>query len=331
MALQTSVNRRSSLRSSSERRPGSVFSDSSAWKSLDRLLEAVAPDEPHGVVRPAVAVGAQAVDRDDARVLQPAGDLGLEQEPLAAGRVVGVVVEDLLEGDLAVQLAVERHEDGTQPAPGVGPEDAEPLAVAGRRADGVGGRSRSTSPSSVEPCAEPTWPRVASMSGSPSRGQALARRLAGRDRGQALLHVAAVGFLRCTLGQRLQTGTRRGSRGRRGLPGGRPGSWTCRSVQAWKAATSWPWLIMPVLEREQSEEEMAVGGGGHGVAPIGDGRSGEGPSLRGRPGNRVASAGLSQVATGFASAPSPGLMHWMDVIVAAVAGGMIINREHNKT
>ena len=82
MALQTSMNRRSSLRSSSERRPGSFFSASSAWKRSIGLLEAVAADEPHGVVGPAVGVGAQAVDRDDPRVLQPAGDLGLEQEPL---------------------------------------------------------------------------------------------------------------------------------------------------------------------------------------------------------------------------------------------------------
>ena len=52
----------------------------------DRLLEAVALDEPHGVVGPAVGVAAQAVDRDDARVLQPAGDLRLAQEAGAASR-----------------------------------------------------------------------------------------------------------------------------------------------------------------------------------------------------------------------------------------------------
>ena len=100
-----------------------------AMELLDGLLERIAPDEPHGVVRPAVAVGTQPVDRHDARVLEPAGDLRLEQEPLPAGRVVGVVVEDLLEGHLAVQLAVERDEDGAQAAAGVGPQDAEPLAV----------------------------------------------------------------------------------------------------------------------------------------------------------------------------------------------------------
>jgi hypothetical protein len=44
-------------------------------------------------------------------VLQPASDLGLDQEPLAALRVVGVVVEHLLERDLAVQFGVKGDED----------------------------------------------------------------------------------------------------------------------------------------------------------------------------------------------------------------------------
>ena len=47
-----------------------------------------------------------------------------------------------------------------------------------------------------------------------------------------------------------------------------------------------------VLKREQSEEEVAVGGG-HGVAPNSGGRIGAGPGLRGRPRNRSASGQLS--------------------------------------
>ena len=105
-------------------------------ESLDRLLEAVSPDEPHRVVRPPAVVGSQAVDRDDTRVLQPAGDLRLEHEATAAVRIVGVAGEDLLEGDLAVELGVERDEDGAQAASGVRPEDAEPLALGCGRAHG---------------------------------------------------------------------------------------------------------------------------------------------------------------------------------------------------
>src|SRR5215472_15942882 len=67
-------------------------------EALDGLLERVTPDESHGVVRPPPFVGAQAVDRDDSGVLQSSGDLGLEEEALAAGRVVGLRIEDLLEG-----------------------------------------------------------------------------------------------------------------------------------------------------------------------------------------------------------------------------------------
>ena len=192
IALQTSRNRRSSLRSSSDRRPGSAFSAVVGVEAVDGLLEAVAPDEPHGVVGPAVGVGAQAVDRDDPRVLQPAGDLGLEQEPLAAGRVVGVLVEDLLQRHLAVQLGVERHEDGPQAAPGVGPQDAEPLAVGGGRARRRSWRcGRSASPScSAEP--EPTWASVAVELGVPEPREALAGGAADADRGEAPLGVAAV-------------------------------------------------------------------------------------------------------------------------------------------
>ena len=62
-------------------------------------------------------------------MFQPAGDLGLEHETRAAGGVVGVVVEDLLERDLAVELGVERHEDRAQAPSSVRPQDAEPLAV----------------------------------------------------------------------------------------------------------------------------------------------------------------------------------------------------------
>ena len=126
-------------------------------------------DEPHGVIGPAVAIVPQAVDRHDARVLQPAGDLGLQQEPLAADPVVGVVVEDLLQRHLAVQLGVQRHEDGAQAAPGMGPQHAEPLAVAGGRADGVGGgavgiavvaavEAGPSGPSVPLDLGSPTWP-----------------------------------------------------------------------------------------------------------------------------------------------------------------------------
>ncbi len=106
---------------------------------LDRLLEAVSLDEPHGVVGPAVGVGSHAIDRHDARMLQSAGDLGLGEEPLAADRVVGMGFEDLLERHLAVQLVIQRHEHLAQPAAGMRSEHPEPQAVAGGDSDGIAG------------------------------------------------------------------------------------------------------------------------------------------------------------------------------------------------
>ena len=96
----------------------------------DRVLEALAPDEPHGVIRPTFAVGAQRIDRDDAGMLQAAGHLGLHQKSRAALGIVGQPAADLLQGHLAVEDLVERHEDLAESPRGVGPDD--PVA-AGRR------------------------------------------------------------------------------------------------------------------------------------------------------------------------------------------------------
>jgi hypothetical protein len=70
--------------------------------------------------------------------------LGLEQEPLPAGRVVGVAVQHLHQGHLAMQFRIQRDEDGAQATLGMGVEHAEALALAGGRTDGV--RCRAVAP-----------------------------------------------------------------------------------------------------------------------------------------------------------------------------------------
>jgi hypothetical protein len=61
-------------------------------------------------------------------VLQTPGDLGLDEEAGAAGRVVGVAHLDLLQSHLAVQLGVLGHEHLSQPTAVVEPQGAEPHA-----------------------------------------------------------------------------------------------------------------------------------------------------------------------------------------------------------
>jgi hypothetical protein len=56
-----------------------------------------------------------------------------------------MLVEELLEGHLAVQLGVERHEGGAESAAAMRAQDAEPLAVGCGPADGVNGRVSCTS------------------------------------------------------------------------------------------------------------------------------------------------------------------------------------------
>ena len=105
-------------------------------------------------------------------------------------RVVGVGVEDLLQGHLAMQFGVQGHEDGAQAAACVRPEDAEPLARAGcladrvtRRAVGVIGALRRVRAEVGQGTAD---------IGIVDAIQTLAGGTARRDRGQTSLHVAAV-------------------------------------------------------------------------------------------------------------------------------------------
>ncbi len=275
-------------------------------EALDRLLEAVALDEPHRVVGTAVAVGTQAVDRHDAGVFQAAGDLGLDQEPLAAGRVVGVVVEDLLERHLAVQLGVQGHEHRPQSAAGMRPEDAEPLAVAGGRADGV--RCRAV--------------RVAIVGRAVRRGdvaerrldlrvadprQALSRRIAGRNRGEALLHVAAMGF-QVNRSQRFQQRPLGGGEVASGFQvvGQAPGLLERPGLEGGHKLAL---VDDPVLQREQSEEEMAIGGD-HGEAPgqrVVPGKPDHGNAARSRgerrDGSIIAGTNGPRISEGLPSSP----------------------------
>ena len=65
---------------------GKAAGDVGLVKAVDGLLQAVASDEAHGVEGASVGVGAQAVDRHDARMLQAAGDLRLAEEAGLVGR-----------------------------------------------------------------------------------------------------------------------------------------------------------------------------------------------------------------------------------------------------
>ena len=96
-------------------------------------------------------------------MLQPAGDLGLQQEPRAAVGVVGVPVLDLLERHLAVQLLVVGDEDLAQAAAGVRAEDAEPLARGGGHAIEARRDFRRAGESAGQVSREPNRPGLARL------------------------------------------------------------------------------------------------------------------------------------------------------------------------
>ena len=182
----------------------------------------------------------------------------------AAGRVVGVLVEDLLERHLAVQLGVERHEDGAQAAPGVRPQDAEPLAVAGGRADGVAGGAVGVAVRARSSRSRRRGRACASMSGSPSRAR-LSRVERPAGTAARLFSTSPPCFLRWRAASASTAARSSASRSPR------PTRWSARL----RALSQRPGLEggdelalvdQAVLQGEQAEEEVAVGGdGGHGA------------------------------------------------------------------
>ena len=74
-------------------------------------------------------------------MFEPAGDLGLQQEPPTAVGVVGSFGLDLLQRHLALKLGVEGHRDLADASLGVGAQELEPRPV-GRGCTQVTIRSR---------------------------------------------------------------------------------------------------------------------------------------------------------------------------------------------
>ena len=95
----------------------------------DRLPEVLPLDEPHRIEGPAPAVATQAVDRDDARMLQPTGDLHLQQESLPNLRVVGEPVVEFLQCYFPAYLQVERDAHSSDATIGVVAEHTIPRTI----------------------------------------------------------------------------------------------------------------------------------------------------------------------------------------------------------
>jgi hypothetical protein len=210
-------------------------------------------------------------------VLQAAGDLGLQHEPLAAGRIIGVIVEDLLEGHLTVQFGVQRDEDSTEAAAGVGAQHAESQPVGGGGADGVA-RSAVGIVAGLDAGRAQMGERGLDLAIGQAN-QTLASGTACVQSRQALLHIAAMS-LEVPRHQRLDGGAvlvvQVSSRGQvvgQALgPIERPGLERGHELDLVDDA---------VLEREQSKEEMAVGS--HWDPPVDLGRRSEPPTIESCP------------------------------------------------
>ena len=92
-------------------------------KLADSFLERLAAHQSHGVEQATVRVFAQRVNRHDAGVLEPAGDLGLEQKPRPALPVGRLRSLDQLERDFPIEPAVLGDEHFAQAAACQRPQD----------------------------------------------------------------------------------------------------------------------------------------------------------------------------------------------------------------
>ncbi len=102
---------------------------------VNGFLQAVAANETHHIERSAVRMRAQAVDRHDAGVLEPAGDFRFQKKACPALRIVRVFVVNLFEGDLAVQFLVLGNKNRSQTTLGMRPHHAKTPPCGGERAD----------------------------------------------------------------------------------------------------------------------------------------------------------------------------------------------------
>ena len=102
-------------------------------KPPDRHREALSLNEPHRVIRAAIGISAQAVDRHDAGMLEIARDLRLEHEPRSMVLPFGEPGLDLLERHVALQLTVARHPDLADSPLGMRPDQLKTLALRRRQ------------------------------------------------------------------------------------------------------------------------------------------------------------------------------------------------------
>ncbi len=102
--------------------------------------QGAAPDQLHGDVEPGVGKPAQLVDRDDARVLELAGDLGLLDEATDHLGAVAVLLQDDLDGHVAADIDVAALEHDAHAAAGDLAEKLVAPGVSRRRGHVLGTR-----------------------------------------------------------------------------------------------------------------------------------------------------------------------------------------------
>ena len=88
-------------------------------KRADCLVEAVAFDETHHVIRISILVGSQTIDRYDAWMFEFSGDFRFAPKTFLMLTIFGVRFPNLFKCDFSIQFPVLCNEDFANPALGV--------------------------------------------------------------------------------------------------------------------------------------------------------------------------------------------------------------------
>ena len=97
-----------------------------AVKPTDGVEQALTTNEAHRVKRSAIVEVPQSVNRHNAGVLKTARDFRLDDESRLGILAAGILEFDFFEGDLAVQLLIERHMHAAQPTFSMWSQNSEP-------------------------------------------------------------------------------------------------------------------------------------------------------------------------------------------------------------
>src|SRR4051794_34310101 len=94
-------------------------------KFANRVIKVRSLNKSHCIKRPAIRMRPQAIDWNDSRVFEAAGDDGFSDKPLSIRRAGGKLGPNFFQRDSSSQFGIRRDKDLSQTSPGMRPQDVK--------------------------------------------------------------------------------------------------------------------------------------------------------------------------------------------------------------